>query len=147
MRLRRTIETSLSKLLSVLAFVLTVNACSLTNPSRVPQYTEEALTPAAEFTGRLELRGACLIVVETGGQSRTVIWPSPFTVWDRIGGRITVHGVAASVGDTVSLGGGEVRLVNGRIPESWIIPPAPECSAGTMWLASMIVQVDPAGTN
>jgi hypothetical protein len=104
---------------------------------------EGDLSFTAEFTGRLEIQGACVNVVEPGGQSRTVIWPSPFTIWDRFGGRITVHGITAKLGDTVSLGGGEVRLVGGSIPESWIVPPARECSTGTMWLASIIVKVEP----
>jgi hypothetical protein len=123
-----------------LAVVLALAGCSTTRPATVPLWTGED-SPLALIRGRLEVLGPCVVVSDDQG-SHTVIWHSPNTRWDPALGTITVEGTTAPLGSIVTLGGGEARLDGTTPPDTWIVPPRPECSKGVLWVANVITAVE-----
>jgi len=92
----------------------------------------------ALHTGRLEARGPCLVIV-AADQVHTVVWPSPGTEWDPLTGTISVNGISARLGATVSLTGGEAHVPPDAIVDGdWVMPPAAECLDNPIWYAEIM---------
>jgi hypothetical protein len=110
----------------------------------VPLYEAQPGTRLAMLTGRLEVQGPCVVVVDQSEEAWTIAWPDPGTRWDFTisPGYIALDGTTASIGDTVALGGGAVNEDGGAHPLSgWIRPPAAGCLGNPFCVASAIVSV------
>jgi hypothetical protein len=108
-------------------------------------YEVQAETLDARHTGRLEARGPCLVIVDPLDQLHTVVWPSPGTEWNAVTSTISVNGVEAQIGATVTLTGGEGNVSPEELVESdWVTPPLAECVENPLWFADWML-IDPAG--
>jgi len=106
----------------------------------LPLYEATQETRLANLTGRLEARGPCLVIVDGTGAVRTVAWPTPGTEWNVLTQSVELNGVAAPVGATVTLTGGEIlkpREVTDDLA-AWPRPPLPDCLNNPIWLASQL---------
>lgn len=99
------------------------------------QGSEQAL-----HTGRLAVLDECLVIIDEAGDAYTVAWPSPFSQWDPLTRTITIRGVRARLGATVSLDGGEGQP---NEETAWVNPPAAACFENPFWFAGNMVVVDP----
>jgi hypothetical protein len=120
---------------------LALAACS-PGPS-VPLFEapDTGYMPLAQVTGTLTLRGHCLILVGRNGDVAHLAWPSPGTKWDREAQTITVDGVRASVGDEVTLIGGEGgTLRDGQL--NWLTDADDECRSDRAWMVHAISEGD-----
>jgi hypothetical protein len=104
----------------------------------VPLYPAHSINELAQATGRLEIHGRCLLIVDSEEDAWTVAWPTPGTLWNANTGTISLRGVQARVGDTVTLGGGEPHLTS--VGAGWVTPPAPECIRVPVWYASSMTK-------
>jgi hypothetical protein len=104
----------------------------------VPLYPAQSVTDLAQATGRLEIHGRCLVIVDTNNNLYTVAWPTPGTLWDPNTGTISLRGVRGRVGQTVMLVGGEAHLTT--VGTGWVTPPAPECIRVPVWYASSMTR-------
>ncbi len=115
------------------AGLILLTACGPSNSVVIPLYPARAYSEQAQHSGRLEIHGQCLVIV-ADESVHTVAWPQPGTVWDAAAGTITLSGVTARIGASVTLGGGEAHVVD--LSGDWITPPAPECLTVPVWYAS-----------
>lgn len=114
-------------------------------------YQAKSESLLARLTGRLELRGPCIVVVDRLGQVWTVAWPMPGTHWEpEVGtGVIGIGTEVAAIGSMVTLGGGAGNEsgaaetsgsgLSSAQNEAWIQPPAPECRKYKFWIAAAIL--------
>lgn len=117
----------------------TLAASPSSMPASVPLYAATEGGHLAVLTGRLVVDGPCLLLVDGAGEMESVAWPSPGTAWDPSTGTISVGGVEATVGDTVSLVGGEG---NGLLwnDKDWVAAPAPGCVTEQLWIVYQMLE-------
>ena len=73
------------------------------------------------------------------GETWNLAWPSPGTVWDAATGKITVNGVGALVGESVSLGGGEMDVSPETLDRFlWVVRPESDCTTRPYWFVYRI---------
>src|ERR671919_1038094 len=106
------------RMLVVVVLAIVVAACG--SPSVLPGYKAGGWQWTAATTGRLAMDGACLVLVGRDGSKTHLVWPSPDTEWDPSTGTVTVRGVRTSVGEEVTLGGGEIQDASPEVS----IPPS-----------------------
>lgn len=99
------------------------------------------VTTGQLVTGRLQSHGRCLVVVEeVSGIKYDVVWPSPGTEWNAETQTVTVDGVSASVGDRVTISGGETADTGDEGLAFLDAPPA-ECISDSQWRVARIEDV------
>ena len=102
-----------------------------------PQVREDGAVPTALLEGELTLEGGCLRVTRPSGFGHLLIWPQRFNLI--VDGRdiriIGDPGVSLSVGDEISIGGGEVPL---RHLQTLVEEPIPSDCSGPYWLVGEV---------
>lgn len=127
------------------AFLAAVAGCGPVDRPPLALYDASSReSHTALLTGRLQLQGPCIVVVDNTGRAFTVAWPDPGAHWDMTTSptRIGIGGVMASLGSTVTLGGGAANEAGTSTTWNWKQPPAPECLDNLVWVASAIVAVN-----
>ena len=112
-------------------------------PQQAPPTGEQSF-PAAELIGKLLVRDGCVRVAREGGSEYLAIWPSgvdlntddTITIVDDAGQ------VVATVGQEISVGGGEVPLSIAAAYSPTMRQPSIPCE-GPYWLVSNIGQSVP----
>jgi hypothetical protein len=102
---------------------------------------EERVFPDALLIGTLIQEGGCLRVAPSeGGPSYLIVWP-PQVTFEAQGGRLKVidseNRSAASEGEKITLGGGEIDSSAQILRD--LQQPIPQNCAGPLWLASGLV--------
>ena len=69
----------------------------------------------------------CLVLETLDGERTGIAWP-PGTVWDDETQTIDVAGARASVGDSVSLDGGDFEMPADLSSASWLVAPSGRCA-------------------
>ena len=102
-----------------------------------PQVREDGASPDALLEGELTLEGGCLRVTRPSGFGHLLIWPQRFKL--SVDGRdiriIGDPGVSLSVGEQISIGGGEVSL---RFLQTLVEQPVPSDCPGPYWLVGKV---------
>ena len=102
-----------------------------------PQVREDGAVPTALLEGELTLEGGCLRVTRPSGFGHLLIWPQRFKL--SVDGRdiriIGDPGVSLSVGDKISIGGGEVPLYH---LQTLVEQPVPSDCPGPYWLVGKV---------
>ena len=135
------------RLASVLCGAFLLTACSepaptaaltatLALPETVPMARRTRDVLDAGYAGQLAVQDGCL-VIRSASSSLVVVWPSPGTTWDPVGGVVSLDGVSARVGQEVVLSGGEYRFPGDPGTVAWVSRPTDAClSIGGWWVAS-----------
>ena len=137
------VQKMTTKILILGIVLLSMMACKeadgpelLTN-IHFPQVREDGASPAALLKGELVLEGGCLRVKSLDGTDHLLIWPQRFKLSvDGRDIRISADsGVSLSVGEKISIGGGEVPL---RFLQTLVEQPVPSDCPGPYWLVGEV---------
>ena len=113
------------------------NAPELLTDIHFPQVREDGASPDALLEGELVLKGRCLRLKKPGVARHLLIWPQRFKL--SVDGRdIRISddsGVSLSVGEEISIGGGEVSL---RFLQTLVEQPVPSDCLGPYWLVGKV---------
>ena len=109
-----------------------------TNPHFPQQRDEPAMVMEADLRGELVLENGCLRTTSVGGTDYLLIWPHGFKL--RVDGpdiRISDDsGVSLSVGEEVSIGGGEKSLA---YVQNVVRQPLPDDCPGPYWIVGEVL--------
>jgi hypothetical protein len=125
----------------VLALIFLVG-CSANEPDPGVRllYTDPAeVTRGQTITGPLVINGRCLAVVDDVTDTRfELVWPSEGTQWDASTNTVSLNGTSASVGDLVTVVGGQTA--DSGDDDIVLFAPAPpaECITRSQWRVARI---------
>ena len=141
------------RLIVISVLVAAIGGCSgETDPSASPgvslvlyEHPKGAGTVLLGEPGRLAAQGRCLVLISSrDGTAYDLVWPSPATAWDPASQTVTLGGVAATIGDEVTLTGGPTRGRGDENPLSFLNPPPRECISEHQWVVGGMEQADAA---